>query len=175
MCMFICLCVCVCFRTCRHAFLHLQKGHSVHSQPVKKKLHTVSHRQLGFHLQSADCLLHKRIHIFFAPITVHSSDKQWNSRWIPTLSGSDLAGLTLNIFDMSSELRCWATSHSLAVMSIRLQMSMSTRLAFSWILESRSDICCTGKDSCFRWHVQPKPCTHTEMHFLYDSNVQFYL
>lgn len=85
--------------------------------------------------------------------------RQWNSRWIPTLSGSDLAGLTLNIFDMSSELRCWATSHSLAVMSIRLQMSMSTRLAFSWILVSRSDISCRGKDGCFRWQLVT-PCTH---------------
>lgn len=121
----------------------------------KKKLHTVSHRQLWFHLQSADCFLHKRIHIF-AAITIGSSDKQWNSRWMPTFSGSDLAGLTLNIFDMSSELRCWATSHSLAVMSILLQMSMSTRLAFSWILVSRSDICCRGEDRCFRWHVQSK-------------------
>lgn len=59
-----------------------------------------------------------------------------------TRSGSDLAGLTLNIFVMSSELRCCATSHSLAVMSMRLQMSMSTLLAFSWIFESSSDICC---------------------------------
>lgn len=73
----------------------------------------------------------------------------WPAR--PTLSGSDLAGLALNILDMSSEFRCWATSHSLAVMSIRRQMSMSTFRAFSWILVSKSDICCRERQSPFTW------------------------
>lgn len=40
---------------------------------------------------------------------------------------------------MSSQFLCWATSQRRAVMSIRRQMSMSTVMAFSWILLSRSD------------------------------------
>lgn len=84
----------------------------------------------------------------------------------PTLSGSDLAGLALNILDMSSEFRCWATSHSLAVMSIRRQMSMSTFLAFSWILVSRSDICCREREkSSFRW------CKRTEQIYVSGSQI----
>lgn len=39
----------------------------------------------------------------------------------------------------SSQFLCWATSQRRAVMSMRRQMSMSTFMAFSWILLSRSD------------------------------------
>lgn len=54
--------------------------------------------------------------------------------------------ITWNILETSSELRCCATSHSLAVISIRRQMSMSTFMAFSWIFVSRSVMGCR-KDS----------------------------
>lgn len=113
---------------------------------------TTHSQPLAALISSAECWLFpsQRINFFFAVIAVKQQMDE------PTFSGRDLAGLTLNIFDMSSELRCWATSHSLAVMSIRRQMSMSTLLAFSWILVSRSDICCRGEGSCFRWHVQAK-------------------
>lgn len=40
----------------------------------------------------------------------------------------------------SSLFLCWATSQRRAVMSIRRQISMSTFMAFSWILLSRSDM-----------------------------------
>ena len=52
--------------------------------------------------------------------------------------------LTWNILITSSQLRCWAKSQSLAVMSMRRQMSMSTFMAFSWIFVSRSDRFCAG-------------------------------
>lgn len=54
--------------------------------------------------------------------------------------------ITWKILETSSELRCCATSHSLAVISIRRQMSMSTFMAFSWIFVSRSVMGCR-KDS----------------------------
>lgn len=88
--------------------------------------------------------------LYFSPAVKRRTD-------LLTRSGSDLAGLTLNIFVMSSELRCWATSHSLAVMSMRLQMSMSTLLAFSWIFESSSDIC---------WRTEEKPIKITCVSFI---------
>ncbi len=57
----------------------------------------------------------------------------------PFCSGGALDGLPCSILLMSSELLCCATSQSLAVMSMRLQMSISTFMAFSWILVSKSD------------------------------------
>ncbi len=57
----------------------------------------------------------------------------------PFCSGGAPNGLPCSILLMSSELLCCATSHSLAVMSMRLQMSISTVMAFSWILVSKSD------------------------------------
>lgn len=56
------------------------------------------------------------------------------------MSGAAL--VTWKILDTSSEFRCCATSHSLAVISIRRQMSMSTFIAFSWIFVSRSVMGC---------------------------------
>ena len=55
---------------------------------------------------------------------------------------SGAALITWKILDTSSEFRCCATSHSLAVISIRRQMSMSTFMAFSWIFVSRSVMGC---------------------------------
>lgn len=55
---------------------------------------------------------------------------------------SRAALVTWKILDTSSEFRCCATSHSLAVISIRRQMSMSTFMAFSWIFVSRSVMGC---------------------------------
>lgn len=55
---------------------------------------------------------------------------------------SRMALVTWKILDTSSEFRCCATSHSLAVISIRRQMSMSTFMAFSWIFVSRSVMGC---------------------------------
>lgn len=46
-----------------------------------------------------------------------------------------------------SQFLCWATSQSRAVMSILRQMSMSTFMAFSWILLSSSDRFCTQEHS----------------------------
>jgi len=46
---------------------------------------------------------------------------------------------------MSSQFLCWARSQRRAVMSILRQMSMSTFMAFSWILLSSSDRFC-GRD-----------------------------
>ena len=75
-----------------------------------------------------------------------------------TRTAGALDGLTLNILDMSSEFLCCATSQSFAVMSILLQMSMSTFMAFSWILESSSDICYKRKERCLsvkeRWSIR---------------------
>lgn len=46
---------------------------------------------------------------------------------------------TWYIWITSSQFLCWATSHRRAVISILRQMSMSTFMAFSWILLSSSD------------------------------------
>lgn len=46
---------------------------------------------------------------------------------------------TWNMCIVSSQFLCWATSQRRAVMSMRRQISMSTFMAFSWILLSRSD------------------------------------
>lgn len=63
-------------------------------------------------------------------------------------AGEQAAPFTWKISDTSSEFRCCATSHSLAVMSIRRQMSMSTLMAFSRICVSRSVTGCgDGEDS----------------------------
>lgn len=152
--MFVCMCN---FKdVSKHACTFLERSCSARSAGEKatKSLIIAQPWELWFQLKSADSFHHKRIPIS-AVITDSSTEQMWNSQCIPTFSesdfsGRDLAGLTLNIFDMSSELRCWATSHSLAVMSIRLQISMSTRLAFSWILVSRSDICYMGMENYFR-------------------------
>ena len=79
---------------------------------------------------------------------------------------SGAALVTWKILDTSSEFRCCATSHSLAVISIRRQMSMSTFMAFSWIFVSRSVMGCRedsrglrelggGPQARGRWEAPP--------------------
>lgn len=65
----------------------------------------------------------------------------WQRR-VAVAAGEEVALFTWKILDTSSEFRCCATSHSLAVISIRRQMSMSTFMAFSWIFVSRSVMGC---------------------------------
>lgn len=70
---------------------------------------------------------------------------------------SRAALVTWKILDTSSEFRCCATSHSLAVISIRRQMSMSTFMAFSWIFVSRSVMGCREDSRVYMSEGWSKP------------------